>query len=152
MKSIKTQTRSLAFFFLSLVLCASCSSSTLIHSIPSGAKLYLDGEPVGRTPYRHTDTRITGATMGVKLEMEGYETLHSSFSRNEEVDVGAVVGGVFFFWPFLWTMKYKPTHSFELSPLAPNQNLMNPQSSTDCEKEKTEAIEKIRALLNELDK
>ena len=148
MKILKTQIKRFALFLVCLILCASCSSSTLIQSIPSGAKLYLDGEPVGRTPYRYTDTRITGATMGVKLEMEGYETLHSSFSRNEEVDVGAVVGGIFWLWPFLWTMKYKPTHSFELSPLAPNQTNQNPQSGNGCE----EAIEKMRALLDDLEK
>jgi hypothetical protein len=50
------------------------------------------------------------------LEKEGYEPLNTIFSRNEEVDPGAIVGGVFFLFPFLWTMKYKPTHNYELMP------------------------------------
>jgi len=46
--------------------------------------------------------------------MEGYEDFLGSFSRDEEVDVGAIIGGIFFLFPFLWTMKYKPFHTYEL--------------------------------------
>jgi hypothetical protein len=48
------------------------------------------------------------------LTKEGYEDFMASFSRDEEVDVGAVIGGIFFLFPFLWTMKYKPFHTYEL--------------------------------------
>jgi hypothetical protein len=40
-------------------------------------------------------------------------------SRNEEFDVLACIGGVFVLVPFLWIMKYKPVHQFELQPGAP---------------------------------
>ncbi len=105
-----------------LVICSgaiitSCASSTMINSVPNGAKLYLDGESVGTTPYRHKDTKIVGSQTDVKMEKEGFETFNTSFSRNEQVDVGAVVGGLFLFVPFLWTMKYKPTHNYELTPV-----------------------------------
>lgn len=105
-----------------LVICSgaiitSCASSTMINSVPNGAKLYLDGESVGTTPYRHKDTKIVGSQTDVKMEKDGFETFNTSFSRNEQVDVGAVVGGLFLFVPFLWTMKYKPTHNYELTPV-----------------------------------
>jgi PEGA domain len=105
-----------------LVICSgaiitSCASSTMINSVPNGAKLYLDGESVGTTPYRHKDTKIVGSQTDVKMEKDGFETFNTSFSRNEQVDVGAVVGGLFLFVPFLWTMKYKPTHNYELTPI-----------------------------------
>jgi hypothetical protein len=105
-----------------LVICSgaiitSCASSTMINSVPNGAKLYIDGERVGTTPYRHSDTKIVGSITDVKLEKEGYESFNASFSRNEQVDAGAVIGGLFFFIPFLWTMKYKPSHNYELTPV-----------------------------------
>lgn len=97
-------------------LLSSCASTTLIQSTPAGAKVYLNDQAVGVTPYRHTDTEIVGSTTTVRLEKEGYQTLNTSFSRDEEVDVGAIIGGVFLTVPFLWVMKYKPVHSYELSP------------------------------------
>jgi hypothetical protein len=36
--------------------------------------------------------------------------------KDEEVDAGAIVGGLFLLFPFIWTMQYKPTHTYELTP------------------------------------
>ncbi len=83
------------------VLFASCSSSTLIETNPVGAKLYLDGEPVGTTPYTHSDTKIVGSSTNIRLEKAGYEPLNVAMSRNEQVDVGAIIGGLFVWVPFL---------------------------------------------------
>ncbi|MCB9233306.1 MAG: PEGA domain-containing protein [Bacteroidia bacterium] len=130
-----------------LLLGAACSSSTLIQSVPSGARLYLDGEAVGTTPYQHRDTRITGSTVHVRLEMQGYSPLDRTFCRDEEIDPGAVVGGVFFLWPFLWTMKYKPVHTYELTPLAPVAPAAAPASLPDLSQADRARLE---ALLSEL--
>jgi hypothetical protein len=94
-----------------------CSSSTIIQSQPSGAKLYLNGEPVGSTPYTMTDTKMIGSITTVRLEAPGYETTTGAITRNEEFDVGACIGGFFLLVPFLWLFKYKPTHTFEMRPL-----------------------------------
>jgi ABC-type oligopeptide transport system substrate-binding subunit len=106
-----------AVLLAATVLFASCSSATLIQSNPSGAKLYMNGEYMGVTPYSYSDTKIVGSSTDVRLEKEGFETLHTFLSRDERVDVGAIVGGVFFLFPFLWTMKYNPTHTYELRPM-----------------------------------
>ena len=132
-------TRKTGSLFLSAaILLSSCASTTMIQSNPSGAKLYLNGESVGETPYTHTDTKIVGSTTTVSLKKEGYETLNTSFSRDEEVDVGAIIGGIFVLVPFLWTMKYKPTHTYELLPTLNNnhttilkENQQNPESKAD---------------------
>ena len=100
-----------------VMLFASCRSTTLIETIPSGAKLYINGEYAGVTPYSYSDTKIVGSTNHVRLEKEGYETTNANFSRDEEADIGAIVGGVFLLFPFLWTMKYKPVHTYEMIPL-----------------------------------
>ncbi len=48
---MKTKIKIMALFMAGAMLFTSCASTTMIHSIPSGAKLYVDGEPVGSTPY-----------------------------------------------------------------------------------------------------
>lgn len=121
MKNQTIPTRTIALLLAVSIFFTSCSSTTMILSDPSGAKLYLNGEPVGTTPYSHRDTKIVGSETTVKLELDGYEPLNTSFARNEEADVGAIIGGLFFLIPFLWTMKYKPAHTFELTPITIDQ-------------------------------
>jgi uncharacterized lipoprotein YajG len=41
----------LALILAGSILLSGCVSTTMIQSNPSNAKLYLNGEPVGRTPY-----------------------------------------------------------------------------------------------------
>jgi hypothetical protein len=96
---------------------ASCASTTVIHSQPAGARIYLDGQPVGVTPYTMTDTKIVGSTTMVRLEYPGYEPTTGFISRNEELDVLALIGGLLVLVPFLWIMDYRPMHVFELRPL-----------------------------------
>lgn len=107
--------RAVPFALAALILLESCASSTVIQSNPSGAKLYLNSNYVGTTPYRHTDTKIVGTMTFVRLEKEGYEPLNTSFSRDEQADAGAIIGGIFLLFPFLWTMKYDPSHTYELA-------------------------------------
>lgn len=98
-----------------LVFCTACASSTTIRSRPTGVKVYINGEYAGKTPYTHTDTSIVGSTKHVRLEKEGCESFTASFSRSEEFSVGACIGGVFVFVPFLWIMGYKPERTFEMA-------------------------------------
>ncbi len=116
MKKQSMTTKTISLLLVGAILLTSCASTTMIQSTPSGAKIYLDGQPVGSTPYRHSDTKIVGSTTTVKLVKEGYEPLNTSFSRDEQVDVGAIIGGLFVWIPFLWVMKYNPIHTYELSP------------------------------------
>lgn len=109
--------RSTACFLAVTILLSSCSSTTLIRSSPGEAKLFLNEEYVGQTPYTHRDTKIVGSTTLVRIEKEGYESFRTSFSRDENADVGAIIGGLFFLFPFLWTMKYKPERNYLLVPL-----------------------------------
>lgn len=114
----KTWTRAVTVV-TALAFTSGCVSTTLIKSAPPGAKVYLDGEMVGRTPYTMSDTKIVGSTTHVRLELEGYEPYTASISRNEEFSPGACIGGVLVLFPFLWIMSYKPEHNYELSPARP---------------------------------
>ncbi|MGJ1445647.1 PEGA domain-containing protein [Sphingobacterium spiritivorum] len=126
----------------STMLFASCASKTLIQSNPSGAKVFLNGESVGVTPYAYEDTKIIGSTTHVKLEKEGYETLNTSFSRNEKADVGAIIGGVFVLVPFLWTMKYKPERTYDLIPAGASK----PQAVTSDKANSKSTADRLKEL------
>jgi hypothetical protein len=96
---------------------AGCASTTTIISRPPGARLSLDGLPVGVTPYPMTDSRIVGTTTQLKLEYPGYQPLTVYISRNEEVDPLPLIAGIFLIVPLLWVMKYHPEHMFDLQPV-----------------------------------
>ncbi len=109
--SLRVAAAATAFVFAS-----GCASTTLIKSHPPGAKVYLDGEPVGTTPFAMTDQKIVGSATRVKLVLDGHEPYEAIVQRNEQFDVGACVGGVLVLFPFLWIMGYKPEHNYELTP------------------------------------
>ena len=112
---------------ITALLC-SCASTTQIRSTPPGANLFIEGEKLGQTPYSYTDTHIVGSVVHAKMTKSGYEDLNVSFSRSEEADVGAIIGGVLAFVPFLWTMKYKPEHSYEMVSLVTETAPFNSES------------------------
>jgi len=113
---LKSYLKSILSLLVAVIMLSSCASSTLITSVPPGAKVTINGMLKGVTPYQMTDTKIIGATSTIRLELNGYQPKDVMISRNEKVDVGAVIGGLFFWFPFLWTMGYEPMHMYELTP------------------------------------
>lgn len=99
-------------------LVAGCSSTTVIHSRPEGAKVYLDNVYKGTTPYTQTDMKVVGTKTPLRLTKEGYEPFETHLTKDEEPDIGAIVGGCFFLFPFLWTEGYQPEHTYDLTPLS----------------------------------
>ena len=95
---------------------SSCISSTLIESNPPGAKVTIDGMPAGVTPLNYSDAKVVASTTQIKLEKPGYETKYVNLVRSEEIDLGAVIGGVICYIPFLWVMGYSPIHTYQLMP------------------------------------
>lgn len=129
---------------------AGCASSTMINSVPSGAKVYINGESVGTTPYLYTDTKVLGSVVNVDLVKDGYETLYTSFTRTEQVNAGAIVGGFFLLFPFLWTMEYKPTHNYELIPLPATGDTITTEVPGPVQvKSPTERLKELKKLLDD---
>lgn len=147
MKTQTTITKATAMLLAGSVLLASCSSKTLIKSNPSGAKVYLNGASVGTTPYTHQDSKIAGTVTTIKLEKEGYEPLTGSFARNERADAGAIIGGIFLLVPFLWTMKYDPERTYDLVPVAGNQQQVAKDEPNT--KSKADKLRELKQLLDE---
>jgi Short C-terminal domain/PEGA domain len=129
-------------FLVIAILFPGCTSTTLIQSTPKMSKVYIDGEFVGETPYIYSDSRILGSSVSIKIEKDGYQPLITNMTRNEEVDLGAIVGGVFFLVPFLWTLKYKPSHSYELKPLGEGVS----SGSSNVESMQKSTADKLREL------
>lgn len=109
-----------------VALSTGCASTTVIHSDPEGATLYIDGSKVGRTPYTYSDTKTLGATTRIQLRKDGYEDFETVMTRNEQFQADACIGGVFFFIPYLWVMGYNPERNFELTPIQGDPAMLQP--------------------------
>jgi hypothetical protein len=102
---------------LSVVLFANCSSSTMIRTTDPDAKIYVDGEMMGKGSVNYSDTKTILSSTTVKIQKPGCAPVTNMISRSE-FDVGACIGGVFLAVPFLWIEKYKPEYNFEYSCVA----------------------------------
>ena len=153
MKSTNRITKTIAVILAGSILLTSCVSTTMIHSKPSNAKLYIDGEYKGETPYTHKDTKIVFSSTDVKLIKEGYKDYFATFKRDEEIDVAPVIVGFFFLWPvWLWAMKYDPVRTYELEPIEnfPNSNIENPTLNVEpSNKSKADRLRELKQLLDE---
>jgi hypothetical protein len=146
----------ISLFLAGCFLFAGCGSTTLIRSVPSGAKVYMDGEIVGETPYDHYDTKIVGSKTSMNLVLDGYEDFNVTLTRNEDLDVGALIGSIFFFpIPLLWIMQYKPLHTYELIPLTEISQestvvkaVEQPVESTSQAQKKAEDLIQMKVLLD----
>lgn len=77
----------------------------------------MNGVFAGETPYTYSDRAITSSSQVVEVRKEGYHPATGIIKRNEELNVGALVGGLFFWPAFLWIMDYKSQYTLELEPV-----------------------------------
>jgi hypothetical protein len=109
MKKIIASSIALLFLF-------GCASATIIKSNPPGAKLYLDGQLEGETPYTYADRAAAGTMKSVTLKKEGYKDFSGHIKR-EELSVGALIGGILILIPLIWVLEYPPEYTFEMEKL-----------------------------------
>ena len=76
------------FFFL-----FGCASATVVKSNPPAAKLYLEGQLKGETPYTYADRAAAGTMRTVTLKKEGYKDFNGHIKR-EELSVAALILGI----------------------------------------------------------
>jgi hypothetical protein len=91
-----------------------CASTTLFTTNPSGAAVYIKGEEKGTTPYRYSDTKIAFSSTPVTFREDGYKDLNIILKRTEKPAVGAIIGGMICYVPFLWFAEYDKEHSYIL--------------------------------------
>lgn len=152
LNTLQMKTTKTIFLLLSIALLSGCVSTTLIQSDPPGAKLYLNGEFKGETPYTHVDEKIIFSTTQVKLSKEGYEDHYDYFTRDEQPNVGAIVGG-FFIWPiWLWALDYYPERMYKLDPAKPaaaSPPALPGNGPETTENTKTVRLRELKQLLDE---
>ena len=105
--------RTISVILIATIFLQGCASSTMIRSIPDGAKVYVDGQYRGRAPVIQKDTAFSGSAKNVALKLDGYATKTGTI-RKEETDVIRLVAGIFLLLPLLWMMKYPDQYIFEL--------------------------------------
>ena len=101
----------MVFFFL-----LGCASATVIKSNPPGAKLYLDGQFKGETPYTYSDRAAAGTMRTVTLKKEEYKDFTGNIKR-EQLSVPALIGGILFLIPLIWVLEYPSQYTFEMEKL-----------------------------------
>ena len=106
----------LAWVLMALVLLPSCASSVRISSSPSQADVYADGLYIGQTPVRQRDAKVSGSTLDVRLEKEGYEVLETEISKDARLNVKALLGSMFVI-PLAWILAYPRSRNFVMKPL-----------------------------------
>lgn len=97
----------------------------MIETQPPGAKVYIDNQFIGESPVVMSDYKFTTTCTYVRLEKEGYKTINTDICKDEQVDIGAAIAGIFFYFPWLWVLEYKPIHTYEMQPKngANNENV-----------------------------
>ncbi len=95
------------------VLLSGCASSTLINSIPPGAKVYVDGQYLGHAPVKQKDAAILGSFKDVVLKKDGYRD-QSGTIRKDEIRFLPLIAGIWLIIPWLWVTGYPDQYTFEL--------------------------------------
>jgi hypothetical protein len=113
MKTISTKPI-LILSLLAVIIISGCISTTVFRTYPTRADVYISGEKKGRTPYYYSDRKIVASTTPVTFRKIGYNDLSINLSRDEKVDVGPFIGGLFLLVPFLWVTKYDSLHAYQL--------------------------------------
>lgn len=92
----------------------SCSSTTIIQSSDKSAQISVNGRLLGEGSVIHSDRKV--AFFGknrVKISKAGCSDQDHIFKRNEQLDVGALVFGLFLIVPLAWLMQYRAVHNYE---------------------------------------
>jgi len=91
-----------------------CVSTTVFRTYPARADVYVSGVKKGKTPYFYSDRKIVASSTPVSFRKQGYYDLNIILKRNEELDLGPFIGGLFVWIPFLWVTKYDSLHAYQL--------------------------------------
>ncbi len=106
----------LTSIFISLLASLSliaCTSTTHIDTTDPDAKIFVNGEYLGTGHAHYSDRKISFASNEVKIRKEGCRPQYHTFSRNEGLHLGAIIGGYLFTVPYLWVADYKPYREYD---------------------------------------
>lgn len=100
---------------LAAIMLTACSSTTVIKSSDPDARIFVNGEYLGTGQASYTDRKPAFSKNQVTIKKPGCEDQNHEFRRDEDPDFGAIVGGFFFYVPFLWVTEYKDQRGYEFA-------------------------------------
>lgn len=145
----------------------SCISSTVISTEPADADVYINGISAGKSPVVMADRKLSMSTTYIRIEKEGYLPLETYIVRDEKIDFGAAIAGLFLYYPWLWVLEYHPQHNYVLLPddNLPDNNISddyffqndNPPNNSNnttvnqpqTQKSKAEKLRELKSLLDD---
>ena len=98
---------------LSAMRVTACSSTAVSRSSDPDSRIYVNGEYMGTGHSHYTDQKVALSNNDVEIQKDGCVAGKTSFSRSQEAEVGAIVGGILGTVPLLWVAGYKPHHSYD---------------------------------------
>lgn len=106
--------KTLGILTVALLLLSGCSTLVNIRTIPSGAKVLINGQPAGSAPIRQKMSNFDFKDYNVQISKDGYQTVYQSL--NKEVKPGALIVGLLLWWPdLLWAYGPSANQVFELT-------------------------------------
>ncbi|MBE0668166.1 MAG: PEGA domain-containing protein, partial [Bacteroidales bacterium] len=96
------------------ILASGCASTTVLHTTPADADVYVQSQRLGKTPYTYSDRKIIGASTLVTFKKDGYEAYNTTIRKNKKLNVGALISGLLFIYPLFWVMGYDKAYSYDL--------------------------------------
>lgn len=100
---------------LVLLFLTGCVTHTSVYfeSNVEDATVYLDGQPIGQTPFTARLSNALWENPDVLIEAEGYQTLRTDLQK--EVKVGNLISGLLLIWPaLLWVYGPESNQYFRL--------------------------------------
>ena len=86
-----TESRWLLLCLLTLLGLSACSHTTMIKSVPEGAKVWVNDHFRGETPVTYTTRSGTPQALYVKIEKEGYVTQNVTIEKSYRADISLLL-------------------------------------------------------------
>ncbi len=90
-----------------------CTTLVRIKTDPKDAKVYINDEPVGKSPLQKELSNFVANEYQIRIEKPGYKSLDTEMRR--EVKTGNLIVGILLWWPLLlWCYGPNQSYTYEL--------------------------------------
>jgi hypothetical protein len=109
---------SLLMLILVVLSIVNCATTTMIKTIPEGADIFLQGDLMGKTPWKLEDNYSLPEEVTIRLEREGYVPLEVRLEKETSYILGVISLVPYPPFPlsYFWTWKFDKSYSFKLTP------------------------------------
>ena len=99
------------------LLTGGCACKMMINTDPQGADVFVEGEPIGKSPATWTGkSGLPGKKVLVEAKKEGYQDATKLVDRDDLNTGYAVMSFLFLFLGFLWSWEYPDSVYLHLEP------------------------------------